>query len=247
MSSIYIVGSSKSGIGKSLVTMALIDYLSQIGQDCFLVETDPTCTDVHKSYQHIPFLVLNLASKLGEIALIDLCDEHRDKVIIVNATAEGIAGIEKYSQDLIANLTNLNRNVITLWILDRLKSSLKPLERYVHIMNGTIVHVVINNFFGSKTRFRIYNQSNLKTIIEQTGQTLILDRLEQSLCDRIFDCNSTIHNAAAGMSLASHLSLTTWRNKCKNIFEEIIVNPNYLQSDVNLRSNLRNVLQIGLL
>jgi hypothetical protein len=236
MSSIYIIGSSKSGAGKSLVTMALLDYFDWNGQDCFLVETDPTCTDVHRSYQHIPFIVLNLASKLGEIALIDLCDEHRDKVIIVNATAESITGIEKYSQDLIANLTNLNRNLITFWMLDRLKSSLKPLERYVRVMNGTIVHTVLNNFFGNKARFRPYSQSKLKTIIEQTGQTLILEQLEQSLCNRIFDNNSLIENLAAGMSLASHLSLITWRSKCKNMFEKTIVNS-------NISSQLEQILE----
>ena len=37
MKPVYIIGSNKGGVGKSLLTMALLDYFSQIEQSCFLV------------------------------------------------------------------------------------------------------------------------------------------------------------------------------------------------------------------
>jgi len=37
---IYLVGGSKGGVGKSMVTMALIDYLECSGESVVLIETD---------------------------------------------------------------------------------------------------------------------------------------------------------------------------------------------------------------
>ena len=46
--SIYLVSGAKGGVGKSLVTMALLDYL---GEKTALLETDITNPDVGKSYK----------------------------------------------------------------------------------------------------------------------------------------------------------------------------------------------------
>ena len=37
---IYMVGGSKGGVGKSFVTLALVDYLRRMDVDVVLVETD---------------------------------------------------------------------------------------------------------------------------------------------------------------------------------------------------------------
>ena len=82
MKPIYIIGSKKGGVGKSLLTMALLDYYSQIEQGCFLVETESRLLDVHRSYRHLPSKVLDLSSELGSIDLVELGHRHRDRIIV---------------------------------------------------------------------------------------------------------------------------------------------------------------------
>ena len=47
---IYLVGGSKGGVGKSMVTMSLIDYLQGNGESVVLIETDTSNPDVWKTY-----------------------------------------------------------------------------------------------------------------------------------------------------------------------------------------------------
>ena len=48
---IFLVGGGKGGVGKSLMSMALLDFLQASGQEPFLVETDTSVPDVFKTYQ----------------------------------------------------------------------------------------------------------------------------------------------------------------------------------------------------
>ena len=46
---IYVVGGSKGGVGKSLVTMALVHYLKENDDEVFLIDADTSNPDVLKS------------------------------------------------------------------------------------------------------------------------------------------------------------------------------------------------------
>ncbi len=48
MAPMYYVGGSKGGIGKSMISAALIDTLEQRGEQILLVETDTANPDVAK-------------------------------------------------------------------------------------------------------------------------------------------------------------------------------------------------------
>ena len=47
--SVFLVGGGKGGVGKSLFSIALIDYLEGSGEGPFLVETDTSVPDVYKT------------------------------------------------------------------------------------------------------------------------------------------------------------------------------------------------------
>lgn len=223
MKPIYLIGSNKGGVGKSLLTIALLDYFSRIEQSCFLVETESRLMDVHKSYRHLPFAVLDLSSESGSIGLVDLGSRHCHDNIIVNATVSSIQGIEQHSQNLIADLKSLNRPLITLWIVDRLKNSLDSLEEYLKVMSGTTVHVVINNYFGDENYFHAYQNSLVKESIEATGKSLVLPVLNSYICDIFFNDHSTIEDAAPGMLLGYRSVLNNWRKKCQVMFDSIAI------------------------
>ena len=47
---IYVVGGSKGGVGKSMVSMGLTHFLIQSGEKVFLIDADTSNPDVFKSY-----------------------------------------------------------------------------------------------------------------------------------------------------------------------------------------------------
>jgi hypothetical protein len=222
MKPVYIIGSNKGGVGKSLLTMALLDYFIQIEQSCFLVETESRLMDVNRSYNHLPFAVLDLSCELGSIGLIDLGDRHQDKIIIVNATATSLEGITKYSEKLITDLAVINRPLITLWAMDRLTSSLGSLERYINIMRGASTHVVLNSFFGDLSLFS-YQDSAVKTQVELTGKSLVFPLLNSRICEKLFNEDLTIEEAATGMLLGYRSIINNWRKTCRAMFDTIAI------------------------
>jgi hypothetical protein len=247
MKPIYIIGSKKGGVGKSLLTMALLDYFSQIEQSCFLVETESRLMDVHRAYRHLPFAVLDLSSELGSSGLVDLGFGHPNEIIVVNATAVSIEGIEKYSHNLITELTALDRPLITLWAIDRLKSSLDSLAEYYEVMNGTVVHVVMNSFFSDEDcYFRDYEYSSIKARVESTGKSLLLPLLNSRICNKLFDECSTIEDAATGMLLGYRSVLNSWRKKCHDMFDSIAVPtpPRYIRTQAEISATNASIAKL---
>ncbi len=49
---IFLIGGDKGGVGKSMMSMALLDYLRGIKEPVFLVETDTSAPDVWKTYRN---------------------------------------------------------------------------------------------------------------------------------------------------------------------------------------------------
>ncbi len=79
---IYVVGGSKGGVGKSLVTMALVHYLKENDEEVFLIDADTSNPDVLKSYEEeVTCKLVNLDDADGWIQFVNICDEHRDCVV----------------------------------------------------------------------------------------------------------------------------------------------------------------------
>lgn len=72
---IYLIGGSKGGVGKSLVTMAMIDYLKDRGESALLIESDTSNLDVWKANETLwwQWVVLGCAGlAIGTMMLIVL-------------------------------------------------------------------------------------------------------------------------------------------------------------------------------
>ena len=71
--SIYLIGGSKGGVGKSLVTMATVDYLQERGESVLLIESDTSNPDVWKAYKESTETeLINLDEADGWIQLVNL-------------------------------------------------------------------------------------------------------------------------------------------------------------------------------
>ncbi len=73
---IYVVGGSKGGVGKSLVTMALVHYLKENDDEVFLIDADTSNPDVLKSYeQEVTCKLVNLDDADGWIQFVNIAHE----------------------------------------------------------------------------------------------------------------------------------------------------------------------------
>ena len=98
---IYFIGGNKGGVGKSLVTIATLDYLQQQNKKVFLIESDTTNPDVWKAYKDITQnSCISLDDADGWITLVNLCDANKDSIVVVNSAARNNMGVSAYGQKL---------------------------------------------------------------------------------------------------------------------------------------------------
>jgi hypothetical protein len=153
---IYVVGGSKGGVGKSLVTMALLHQLSQDGDQLFLIDADTSNPDVFKSYHgELASELVNLDEADGWIRFVNICDEHKESTVVVNTAARNNRGVAAYGGTLNHSLEELNRQLVTLWVINRQRDSLELLQDYMAALPHSAVHVA-----GGSTR-REFAQRNV--------------------------------------------------------------------------------------
>jgi hypothetical protein len=119
-SQIYWVGGDKGGVGKSMVSMALLDYLLARGASTMLIGSDTRNPDVCKAYRDtLPCELLDLDKVDGWLQLVNACDAHRDRVVVVNTAARNNTGVATFGGTLITSLGDLDRSLTALWAINR--------------------------------------------------------------------------------------------------------------------------------
>ena len=222
--SIYLIGGSKGGVGKSLVTMATVDYLQNKGESVFLIESDTSNSDVWKAYKDSTETeVLNLDEADGWIHLVNLCDSNPDSVIVVNTAARNNKGVSTYGETLNSTLTELKRKLVTLWVINRQRDSLELLKEYMDAIPNAAVHVVRNGHFGEEKKFELYNGSKLRvTVEERGGQSVTFPDLADRVSDDIYSKRMSIALALKDLPIGNRAELTRWRNDVKKVLEGVV-------------------------
>jgi hypothetical protein len=152
---IYLVGGSKGGVGKSMVTLALADYLQRQGTPAVLLETDTSNPDVMKALRdEIKCAAYDLDDADGWIGFVSFCDTHRGAAVIVNTAARNQTGVARYGGTLARTLAELERQLVVLWVINRQRDSLELLHIFGQTFPDTVTHVVRNGYFGARWRVR---------------------------------------------------------------------------------------------
>lgn len=84
---LIIVGGSKGGVGKSIVSTAVIDLLRQRGEKLLVIDSDTSNPDVFKSHHKtLECLTLDLDRKDGWMALLNAA-YNTDATVVINSAA----------------------------------------------------------------------------------------------------------------------------------------------------------------
>lgn len=225
MKPIYMVSSFKGGVGKSLVSMGLLDYHCQLEVDCLLVDTDTSNPDVFKAYSDlISCEMLNLDDSDGWIDLVNLCDaeENQQRTIIINGAARSNEGVDKFGDILKGILPELRREFVTLWVINTQRDCVELLNDYMKVMGGLPLHVIRNGYFGTDDKFEIYNNSGLRKTVEKHGKSVTISELAGRVSSVLYSDRKSIEAALAEMPLGNRAELLRWRRECKVMFDGIL-------------------------
>jgi hypothetical protein len=222
---IVFVSGSKGGVGKSITSMAVLDYLTSEHRYLRLLEGDTTNPDVWKSYhREVESEVLDLDSVDGWIQMVNVADANPFKAIVVNTPARNNDAVRAHGSLLLDSLKELGRPLLTLWVINRQRDSLELLNEYLQMMSGGmgVVHVVRNGYFGDERKFELFEQSPLRdAIAQQGGQALYLPDLADRVTDELYSRRITLAEAVQQLKLGDRAELQRWRATVKEMLISI--------------------------
>ena len=220
---LYLIAGGKGGVGKSILTMLLADYLTQyLKRKIILIESDTSNPDVGKTFvnnEYVEVISLSLDDADGWIELVNY-SAASEKDIVINSAARSIDAIQKFAGTLIGSLEELNRTLDSLFVINRQRDSIELLKRYMDVVPGEL-HVVRNTFFGSPEKFELFNNSKIKAEAEKRGATINCPDLADRVADDLYSNRFSIAKAAVEMPLGNRAELKRWRSLGWKMFDDI--------------------------
>lgn len=229
MDRIIFIGGSKGGTGKSMVCSTVLDYLVQKGMDPILVETDTSNPDVykaHKSQITVSVTALELDNADGWIELINFADKNRSRPLVVNTAARNLTGVQKFGGTLLNTLGELDRELITIWTINRQRDSLELLADYLDVMPVSerhVLHVARNLYFGEREKYQLYSESEIKKRVEAgNGRTIDFPDLADRVADDLATRRLSIKSAIEELPIGNRAELLRWRIAAHKSLGEVL-------------------------
>jgi hypothetical protein len=221
---IYWVGGSKGGVGKSMLTVAMLDYLLEQGTRVLLVECDTSNPDVWKAYrEHVQTELINLDEADGWIHLVNTCDRHREAVVVINTAARNNLAVKQFGGTLDRSLEELGAKLVALWVINRQRDSLELLREFIDAVPKAAVHVVRNGYFGDDKKFELYNGSKIREEVEgRGGKSITLPDLADRVADDIYVRRISLQVAAKELPIGNRAELGRWRGEVKKVLAGVL-------------------------
>jgi hypothetical protein len=215
---------SKGGVGKSIVAMALTHLLSEKGHKVFLIDADTSNPDLLKSHgSEVSCELVNLDDADGWIRFVNICDENKDAVVVVNTAARNNVGVAAYGATLSKSLEELERELVTLWVINRQRDSLELLRDYIEAIPNSTVHVVKNGYFGADQKFELFNNSNLKKEVEgHGGASVLFPDMADRVSDDLYSNRLTIATASKVMPIGNRAELRRWLEELRKALTPLL-------------------------
>jgi len=221
---IYWIGGSKGGVGKSMMSLAVLDYLVERHEKVLLLDCDTSNPDVWKAHkEHLRAELMDLDDADGWIHLVNVCDSHRDGVVVVNTAARNNIAVKRYAQTLESSLEELDAKLVALWVINRQRDSLELLQEFVEAMPKAGVHVVRNGYFGDEHKFELYNISKIRGSVEANGgKSVTLPDLADRVADDIYTKRLPLSVAAKTLPIGNRAELGRWRGEVRKVLAEVL-------------------------
>jgi hypothetical protein len=214
------IGGGKGGVGKSTVTMALVDLLRKTGTETLFIESDDSNPDVYKAVrEHVTSEICNLDSQSGYVKLGGLIEAHKNACVVINTAARATASIIEHCGILTDVAAELSRDLVMLWPVNRQRDSLELLKNFLDAEQGySATYAVLNTYFGSPDKFARFSNSKIRDRV--TG-TITFPELNDFVADKLTDNRLALWNAENGFSIAERSVLKRYREAAHTALEVI--------------------------
>jgi hypothetical protein len=220
MKNLIYVGGSKGGTGKSMVCMALVNYLRTIfpRDEILLVETDSSNPDVGRLYRRTNGviscgLLLN-EDDSGWMQLVDDIAKTPARHVVVNSMAASNLGIQKHGSLLDSNILNgrLDVKFNVFWALNRNKDSVVLLRDFLQWMKSATIYPVLNLYFGKDEEFLFYRAADdiQQMILERGGRSLTFPSLNDLIADKLYTDEINLEELPSYLGLGMRTGLERW-------------------------------------
>lgn len=228
---IYYIGGSKGGVGKSIITTVLVQFLiDRYGEKktVHLIETDESNPDVGRIYDgKIPVTPLVLDEReTGWITLFELLEKSKNTIFVVNSAARSSRGIEVNGENFSMALQDQSvpYDFVTFWPINRQLDCVNLLMDYLRVIRYGPVFTIRNTYWGEPKDFLIYNSMINKAKNKELAQSRINDVLDfPSLNDLItlqfYSYGKTIPEVAGMLNAFMRQIFLTWKNRAYEMFE----------------------------
>jgi Cdc6-like AAA superfamily ATPase len=222
---IYIVGGGKGGVGKTMTSMTLLDWLlnDKKNKAVTLIETDDSNPDVYKSYEKTEAVekhVINLDTESGWITLMNQMPNwaKENKQVVINTAARATPVLSKNINDLHKGADQLNITIHFLWPINRQRDSLLLLNsvlKYAPTIT-TRTTVIKNLYWGNIEKFVLYDASE----VVKKVKTIELPDLNDFVSDRIYIERLPLHDTEP-FQFGERIALNRYRNNSYDQFNKL--------------------------
>lgn len=223
-SNIYIVGGGKGGVGKTMTSMALLDWLihdtTKQGQSITLVETDDSNPDVFKAYEKVEEVnkvIINLDAEGGWIKLMNMMPDWAKSgtSVVINTAARSTQSLAKHLPDFQAGADELKMKVHFMWSINRQRDSLLLLKNVLNAANVQTT-VVKNLYFGNAEKFVLFDDSE----IAKKVKAIELPDLNDFVSDKIY-CDRLPLHATEKFQFGERIALQRFRTSAYEQFNKM--------------------------
>jgi MinD-like ATPase involved in chromosome partitioning or flagellar assembly len=227
--SIFYVGGSKGGVGKSLFSFALVDYLLSKERNVLLVDTDTDNPDVYKAHSSLELpnllcMMNSLDDADGWAKLLDTVQKHPEHTVVINAAARTKSSTAIYGEIMQGALQEMQRKLVVFWLINRHRDSIELLHSFQQAFPDTVIHVCRNLYFGEAERFDLYNASKTRAAVEKLGSTLDFPGVANLVADWLYSKRMSIPAAYPEMPIGTRAELKRWRVLCAKMFDRVLIN-----------------------
>jgi hypothetical protein len=228
---IFYVGGSKGGVGKSIITTVLVQFLLDRYGDSktiHLIETDDSNPDVGRIYtDKIPVTPLILDEKeAGWITLFELLEQNSNTLFVINSAARSNCGIDANGENFSAALEDRSvpYELVTFWPINRQLDCVNLFMDYLKVMRCGSAFAIRNNYWGAPKDFLIYDSMLSKGKYKELAQSRIngvLDfpALNDLITLQFYSYGLTIPEVTEHLNVFKRQLFTSWKAKAYAMFE----------------------------
>ncbi|MDR1137259.1 MAG: hypothetical protein LBK91_02945 [Synergistaceae bacterium] len=228
---VFYVGGSKGGVGKSLISAVLVQFLIDKFSETksvHLVETDNTNPDVGRIYAgKIPVTPVVLdESEDGWLTLFDLCEKNSDTLFVVNSAARSNFGVAKNGGIFFHSIADrsIAYDLVTFWPINRQVDCVNLLVKHLDAVRYGPVYVIRNNYWGEPKDFQIYDSmmgrgKNPDTAQPRVSGVLDFPALNDLITLQFYSYGKTIPEVAEKLNVFKRQLFLSWKAKAYAMFE----------------------------